>query len=155
MLETLEREYLFVVALDDERRWYRYHHLFSDFLRGRLKRERTGRVKELHLRAASWYERNGLASEAVGHALTAEDHERAADLVERVVGELWFRGEVLTLLGWLEALPEEAKRRRPRLLLEHATALMWIGRLDNVEPLVRKCARVVRPAAPQPAQPSP
>ena len=143
MLERLERENLFVVALDDERRWYRYHHLFADFLRGRLQRESPGRVGELHLEASDWYEQSGWPSAAVGHALAAEDHERAACLVERVVAQIWIRGEVLTLLSWLEALPEEAKRRRPRLLLEHAMALMLVGRLDNVEPLVREAERAV------------
>jgi LuxR family maltose regulon positive regulatory protein len=138
MLEMLERDNLFVVPLDDERRWYRYHHLFRDFLRTRLERQSPERISELHCRAAAWYEQNGLTSEAVGHALVAEDHERAADLVEQVIGEMWSRGEVMTLLGWLEALPEEAKLRRPRLLLEHATALMVVGRLDEVEPLLRE-----------------
>lgn len=143
VLERLERENLFVVALDDERRWYRYHHLFAGFLRERLRREHPERIRELHSRAAAWYEENGWVSEAVGHALSAEDYERAADLVERVVGEMWFRGEVLTLLGWLESLPERAKRRRPRLLLEHATALMWVGRLEGVESLVQEAERIV------------
>ena len=147
MLEKLERENLFVVPLDDERRWYRYHRLFADFLRGRLAREEPEGPATLHLRASEWYEGNGQAAEAVRHALAAEDHERAADLVERVVGEMWFRGEAATLLGWLEALPEGAKRRRPRLLLEQATALMWVGRLDGVEPLVREAERVVGAAA--------
>jgi LuxR family transcriptional regulator, maltose regulon positive regulatory protein len=147
MLERLERENLFVVALDDERGWYRYHHLFADFLRSRLERESPEHIPELHRRAAAWYEENGWVSEAVGHALSAEDHERAADLVERVVGEMWFRGEVLTLLGWLEALPESAKRHRPRLLLEHATALMWVGRLEGVELLVGEAERIVEAVA--------
>jgi LuxR family transcriptional regulator, maltose regulon positive regulatory protein len=138
MLERLEKDNLFVVALDEERHWYRYHHLFADFLRTRLERESPERIKELHCRAAVWYEQNGLISEAVGHALAAEYHERAADLVEQVIGKMWFRGEVMTLLGWLEALPETAKRRRPRLLLEHATALMVVGRLNDVEPLLRE-----------------
>src|SRR3712207_6032349 len=92
MLEKLERENLFVVPLDDERRWYRYHRLFADFLRGRLAREGPERLAPLHLRASEWCEENGLVAEAVRHALTAEDHERAADLIERVVGEVWFRG---------------------------------------------------------------
>jgi LuxR family maltose regulon positive regulatory protein len=100
MLVRLDHENLFVVALDDERRWYRYHHLFADFRRIRLERESPERVSELHCRAAAWYERNGLTSEAVGHALAAKDHERAADLVEQVIGEMWSRGEVMTLLGW-------------------------------------------------------
>lgn len=138
MLEKLERDNLFVVALDDERCWYRYHHLFGNFLRVRLEREDPGRIKELHLRAAAWYERNGLSSEAVGHALSAGDHDRAADLAERAADEVSFRGETVTLLRWLRALPVEAKRRRPRLLLEHATALMVVGRLEDVEPLLRE-----------------
>ena len=143
MLERMENDNLFVVALDDQRAWYRYHHLFADFLRGRLKREWPERVKDLYLRAASWYEQNGWPSEAVGHALAAEDYERAADLIERKAGDVWFRGEVLTLLNWLEALPEEAMRRRPTLLLQYAGVLMWVGRLDGVEPLVREVERAV------------
>jgi LuxR family maltose regulon positive regulatory protein len=99
MLERLERDNLFVVLLDDERRWYRYH-LFADFLRTRLEREGPERVSELHCRAVDWYEQNGLISEAVGHALAAEDHERATDLVKQVIGEMWFRSEVMTFLGW-------------------------------------------------------
>jgi LuxR family transcriptional regulator, maltose regulon positive regulatory protein len=134
MLERLEMDNLFVVALDDERRWYRFHHLFAEFLRGRLGRESSGRVGELHLAASDWFERNGWPSEAVGHALAANDHERA-------VGGTWLRGDVLTLLGWLERLPVESKRRRPRLLLEHATTLMVVGRLDSVEPLLREAER--------------
>jgi LuxR family transcriptional regulator, maltose regulon positive regulatory protein len=147
MLERLERDNLFVVALDEERHWYRYHHLFTDFLRTRLERESPERASELHSRAAEWYEGNALISVAVGHVLAAEDYERAAELVEQVIGELWFRAEVMTLLGWLEALPEGAKRRRPRLLLEHATALMWVGRLEGVESLVGEAERIVDAAA--------
>jgi LuxR family maltose regulon positive regulatory protein len=81
-LERLERENLFVVALDDERRWYRYHHLFADVLQGLLKQERSDEVKELHLEAAAWYERNGWTTEAVEHALVAGDVEWTARLVE-------------------------------------------------------------------------
>ena len=143
MLERLERENLFVVALDDERHWYRYHHLFADFLRSRLQREQPERRTELHRRAAAWYERHGWTSEAVGHALAAQDHDRAADFVEHVVREMWSRGEVMTLLGWLETFPEETKRRRPQLLFQYAAALLWVGRLDYIEPLVREIERAV------------
>jgi LuxR family maltose regulon positive regulatory protein len=143
MLERLERENLFVVPLDDERRWYRYHHLFADVLRSRLQREQPERIRELHRRAAAWYERNGWSSEAVRHALAAQEHDRAADLVEDVARKMWNRGEVMTLLGWLEALPEETKRRRPQLLLQYAAALLWVGRLDDVEPIAREIERAV------------
>src|SRR5829696_6901159 len=143
MLERLEHENLFVIALDDERQWYRYHHLFADVLRSRLQREQPERIRELHRRAAAWYEQNGWTSEAVGHALAAQEHDRAADLVEHVARKMWNRGEVMTLLGWLEALPEETRRRRPQLLLQYSAALLWVGRLDDVEPLVQEIERAV------------
>src|SRR5215203_1928432 len=143
MLERLERENLFVIALDDERRWYRYHHLFADFLRSRLQRGQPERMRELHRRAAEWYEQNGWTSEAVRHALAAQEHDRAADLVEQVARKMWNRGEVMTLLGWLEALPEEVMRRRPPLLLQYSAALLWVGQLDDVEPLVQEIEHAV------------
>jgi LuxR family maltose regulon positive regulatory protein len=143
MLERLEHDNLFVVALDDERRWYRYHHLFADFLRSRLQRGQPERMRELHRRAAEWYEQNAWTSEAVRHALAAQEHDQAADLVEQVARKMWNRGEVMTLLGWLEALPEETRRRRPQLLLQYSAALLWVGRLDDVEPLVQEIERAV------------
>jgi len=143
MLERLERENLFVIALDDERHWYRYHHLFADVLRSRLQREHPERIRELHRQAAAWYERNDWTSEAVRHALVAQEHDRAADLVEHVARKMWNRGQVMTLLGWLEALPEETRRRRPQLLLQYSAALLWVGRLDDVEPLLREIERAV------------
>jgi LuxR family transcriptional regulator, maltose regulon positive regulatory protein len=143
MLERLEHDNLFLIALDDERRWYRYHHLFADFLRSRLQRGQPERMRELHRRAAEWYERNGWTSEAVRHALAAQEHDWAADLVEQVARKMWFRAEIMTLLGWLEALPEETRRRRPQLLLQYSAALLWVGRLDDVEPLVQEIERVV------------
>lgn len=138
MLERLERENLFVVPLDDERRWYRYHHLFADFLRSRLERERTGKLAPLHLRASEWCEENALGVEAVRHAFSAGDYERAARLMERGIGQTWYRGEVVTLLSWLRRLPRETMRRRPLLLVWYAAALILIGRFDGVEPLLRE-----------------
>ncbi len=143
MLEELERGNLFLIPLDAERRWFRYHHLFSDFLKHRLEREEPGRVGELHSKASCWYEHHGWTREAIGHALAAEDYERAARLVEEAAGGVWRRGEVATLSAWLQSLPEEAKRRRPRLLLEHATALMWGGQLEGIEPLLQEAERAI------------
>jgi LuxR family maltose regulon positive regulatory protein len=141
MLERLERDNLFVFALDEERRWYRYHHLFADFLRGRLMRERPESTGELHLRASGWYEGNGHLSEAVGHALSAPDHNLAARLIEEGVEGAVERGEGTTALRWLEALPIEAKRLRPRLFVEHAVALVITGRPDDAEPLLKEAER--------------
>lgn len=144
MLERLERENLFVVPLDDERRWYRYHHLFADFLRGRLVRESPERADELHLCASGWYEENGLEAEAIRHALSASDpdYERAARLIEGEARQAWGRGEGPTALRWLEALPAGAKRRRPRLYLEHALDLALTGRPDAAVPFLEEAERV-------------
>ena len=87
MLEQLDRANLFLVPLDDQRRWYRYHHLFGDLLRSRLLDEH-GDVAELHSRASDWHDQNGEPVAAVRHALAAGDVERAADLVELAVPEL-------------------------------------------------------------------
>jgi LuxR family transcriptional regulator, maltose regulon positive regulatory protein len=141
MLEGLERENLFVVALDEERRWYRYHHLFRDFLRGRLMRERPESAGELHLRASGWYEQSGNLAEAIGHALSAPDYDLAARLIEEDVEGAVERGEGTTALRWLEALPTEAKRLRPRLFVEHAVALVITGRPDDAEPLLKEAER--------------
>jgi len=142
-LQRLERENLLVVPLDDDRVWYRYHHLFADFLRGRLERERPEQLAALHLRAAEWCEENALVAEAVRHALSAGDHERAARLMEWGIGQTWYRGEVVTLLGWLRKLPKEAMLRRPLLLVWYAAALMLVGQLDGVESLLREAEGVV------------
>jgi LuxR family transcriptional regulator, maltose regulon positive regulatory protein len=141
MLERLERDNLFVIALDDERHWYRYHHLFAEFLRGRLMRERPESTGELHLRASGWYEDNGHLPEAVGHALSAPDHDLAARLIEEGFEGAVERGEGTTALRWLEALPTEAKRLRPRLFVEHAVALVITGRPDDAEPLLKEAER--------------
>jgi LuxR family maltose regulon positive regulatory protein len=132
-----------VVALDDERRWYRYHHLFAEFLRGHLGRESPERMDELHRNASVWNEQNGGISSAIDHALYAGDHERAAQLMEQGIGQTWYRGEVATLLGWLVKLPEKTMRRRPLLLIWFAAAMMLAGRFDGVESLLEEADRVL------------
>ena len=143
VLERLERENLFVFALDDERRWYRYHNLFADFLRGNLARESPEHMDELHRIASAWNEQNGGLSSAIEHALSAGDHERAARLMERGIGQTWYRGEVATLLGWLGKLPKETMRRRPLLLIWFAAAMMLAGQFDGVESLLEEADRVL------------
>ena len=142
VLEGLEEANLFILPLDDRRRWYRYHHLFADFLRDRLDHVQGDRLPELHRRAARWYEGEGLIAEAVGHALVAGDFELAANLMERIAGNLFARGELATLLGWLNALPEVEVRARPRLGLTHVWALLFNGQLDAAESRLADVERV-------------
>jgi len=116
LIEYLEQSNLFIVPLDTERCWYRYHHLFADLLRSRLDDLLGSRGRApLHLRASKWYEGAGLFEEAIEHALAGSHHERAADLIEAHAGVVSHRGAILTLHRWLEALPETVVGARPRL----------------------------------------
>jgi LuxR family transcriptional regulator, maltose regulon positive regulatory protein len=132
MLETLERANLFVVPLDGERRWYRYHHLFADLLGHRLRQEAPAQdIRALHGRASLWHERNGSFDWAVQHALQAQDFERAASLAERVAQATFFSGRLATLSRWMEALPERLLQERPRLRLYQSWALLIGGQADG------------------------
>jgi LuxR family maltose regulon positive regulatory protein len=133
MLEALDRGNLFLVPLDDRRRWYRYHHLFADVLQARLLDERPGQVPDLHRRASAWYQQNGEPSEAIGHALAGGYFERAADLVERAIPAMRITRQEATVHGWLKALPDEAVRVRPVLSVAFAGALLAVGELMGVE----------------------
>ena len=132
-LEELERGNFFVVPLDDQRRWYRYHHLFAGVLRARLMAEQSAQVATLHQRASDWYRHHGAVADAIRHALAAADFERAADLVERALPAMRQSRLGVTLLGWLRALPDELVRHRPVLSVAYASALMTGGELDGVE----------------------
>jgi LuxR family maltose regulon positive regulatory protein len=127
-LESLERRNLFIVPLDDQRRWYRYHRLFADLLQQRLHQIQPDLVTALHRQASAWYEQNGWMPEAIDHALSAQDFERAAELIERTAQETMMRSEVATFLRWMELLPDELVRERPSLGIFHAWALLLQGR---------------------------
>jgi LuxR family transcriptional regulator, maltose regulon positive regulatory protein len=143
LLEAIERANLFLVPLDDERRWWRYHHLFADLLRARLERERPERLQALHRNAATWCEDRGLVDDAIGHAVAAGDPGWAARLVERQAEELLQRGEGATVHRWLRALPVELVRVRPQLSLAKAIAALVEGRpdLNEIEPLLEDAER--------------
>jgi LuxR family maltose regulon positive regulatory protein len=137
MLDRLEQENLFLIPLDDERRWYRYHHLFGDLLRHRLQQERHVLVAELHRRAAAWFAGQGVVAEAIGHALAAGDAELAANLLAVHGARFVARGESRTLQGWLDALPRERLLGDPRLCLIQAQALIHDRKVGTIEPYLR------------------
>ena len=141
MLEALDRGNLFLVPLDDRRRWYRYHHLFADVLQARLLDERPGQVPDLHRRASAWYEQNGEPPVAIGHALAAEDFGRAADLVELAIPAMRKSRQEATLRGWLKTLPDEVVRVRPVLSVGLAGALLAVGEFEGVEGRLRDAER--------------
>src|SRR5437764_671634 len=132
-LEYLERANLLLLPLDDEQHWYRYHHLFADTLRSRLKQTRPTLLPELHRRASAWYEQHEMLVEAVQHALAAPDVERAARLIEQNGISIAIRGQVHLVLGWLNALPDALVRSRARLCLCSALMLMFTNQLEAAE----------------------
>ena len=124
---------LFLVPLDDRRRWYRYHHLFADVLQARLLDEQPDRAPELHRRASDWYEKNGERSEAIRHAIAGNDFERAAELIERAIPAMRSGRQDWSMLGWLESLPDELVALRPVLSVHYAGELLDRGQLEGAE----------------------
>jgi LuxR family maltose regulon positive regulatory protein len=146
ILEQLERANLFVVPLDGERQWYRYHHLFAEVLRHRLTSGVPAEtVAALHRRASAWYERQGLVGEAVQHAQMAADHERATDLIEQHGVRIIVTGQVHTVLNWLSALPDALVRARPLLCTVHALALLLTNQLKATEARIQDAERGILP----------
>jgi LuxR family maltose regulon positive regulatory protein len=146
-LERLEQANLFVIALDDERRWYRYHHLFADVLRQRLGQEYPDLAPELHKRASGWFEEEGLVFEAINHALVAQDWERTVRLIETSGMAIVLSRQVQTMLGWIEEIPEELVRERPVLCTIHAIALVFLNRPDAAEARLQQAERCLRGTA--------
>jgi LuxR family maltose regulon positive regulatory protein len=151
MLAALDRDNLFLVPLDDQRRWYRYHHLFADMLQARLLDERPGEAPELHRRASAWHERAGDTAAAIEHALAAGDADRAAGLVEAAIPATTKERREAQLRRWLEALPEKVFSSRPVLANGYVGALMSTGETRGVEPRLRIAERWADAARAQPA----
>lgn len=154
-LEAIERANLFLVPLDNERRWYRYHHLFADLLRQRLHQGAASSagdaergVAELHIRASEWYEHNGLEIEAFHHAAAANDVARVERLIEGAWMPLHFRGAVAPVLNWLESQPRTVLDARPSLWTTYASVLLVTGQGDRVEPKLHAAEAALQDAEP-------
>ncbi len=153
-LEYLEQANLFVVPLDNERRWYRYHHLFADLLRQRLYQsaaasvgDETGGVADYHIRASSWYEANDLEIEAFQHAAAANDIERAVRLIEGKGMPLQFRGAMAPVINWLASLPTNELDARPSLWITYASALTMVGQpISKIKEVLKSAEAAVAAA---------
>ena len=154
-LEYLEQANLFIVPMDNERRWYRYHHLFADLLRQRLHQsaasptgdDRMG-VAELHIRASAWYEDSGLEIDAFHHAVAANDYERAERLIEGKGMPLHFRGAVAPVLNWVASLPATVLDARPSLWTAYASVLLVTGHTTGVEEKLQAAETALQDAEP-------
>jgi LuxR family maltose regulon positive regulatory protein len=147
LLDEIRKDNLFLIPLDPGGRWFRYHHLFAEVLQALLKRDHPDERTALHLRAAAWFEDEGYASEAVDHALRAGDMQRARELILKHQDSTLHKGEVATLLRWLEALPEEIERDDPSLSLARCWALFLSGQSAAIAPHLERaddaCERLV------------
>jgi LuxR family maltose regulon positive regulatory protein len=146
MLESLDRANLFLVPLDDRRRWWRYHHLFAEVLHTHLLDEQPDDVPDLHRRASGWYEEHGEPAPAIRHALAAGDVERAAGLVELAIPALRRSRQEAAIRGWLEALPNEVVRVRPVLAAGLIGALMSVGEFEGVDDRLQHVEGWLEPA---------
>ncbi|MHC1739781.1 MAG: LuxR C-terminal-related transcriptional regulator [Anaerolineaceae bacterium] len=133
-LEYIERANLFIAPLDNERGWYRYHHLFRDLLLNNLMNSNPGLVQELHRRASHWFADQNLPEEAIAHMLAAGDYDRAAVLVEQTAQQLDMENRLMAIAHWIDAIPDKVVGAHPWLCIYRAWGYQWMGRRDSVEP---------------------
>jgi LuxR family maltose regulon positive regulatory protein len=150
MLEQLERANLFIVSLDTQRRWYRYHALFTEALRHRLEQTQPAFFPILHHRASQWYAQQGHPNEAISHAITAQQWQWAADLIEQVYPRIWGNSEHAMVRRWLEKLPAEVMRSRPRLCLAYAKTLFMVSSYTTIERWLQDAETALRGTSPAP-----
>lgn len=153
VLERLERNNLFLIPLDSERRWYRYHPLFAECLIERLERSEPGRLPELHTRASQWYEKQGLLEEAIRYRIAAQDFESAATLVEKCIPQILDQGRVEQIFRWKEQLPLEIISSRPRLCLLLAFGFAQSGKLEQAESLLQMVESTINVSTESDSQP--
>lgn len=137
LLAHLESANLFLIPLDEGRRWYRYHHLFSDLLRSQLARSQSDLLPKLHRRASQWFEENGDIHAAVAHALQDTDLTQAAHLIEQHTLPKLYRGEVTMVVAWFDGLPEQILDSTPMLHINKAWALVMTRRSERIAEVER------------------
>lgn len=147
VLQALDKANLFLLPLDDQHEWYRYHHLFAELLRARLQQLSPDVIPVLHRRAADWFDEQGYGVEAVKHTLAGHAYERLGDLLEKYTVLLMTRGEMTTLVKWINALPPEVMQRRPYLLISLGWIYTFAGQIEKVEPLLQQAERQLQESA--------
>jgi len=132
ILDQFHKDNLFIVPLDLEHTWYRYHHLFGDLLANHLQKEFSKEeTQRLHRRASHWYEQEKRLDKAIQYALNGKDYERAADLIKQTAGEMIANGQVNVLLQWINALPESALKGHPQLLMRLGWSTFLSGKVTQ------------------------
>lgn len=144
-LAILENLGLFIVPQDDERFWYRYHHLFADLLRTRLQSISPDLVPELHQRASVWFEKHGDVEASIDHSLAALDWDNASRLIQLHIPNYLEKGQMATIIQWLEQFPQEEIFKKPKLCIQVAEMYSQAGMIDQIDPYLDKAEKLVTP----------
>jgi LuxR family maltose regulon positive regulatory protein len=140
MLERLFHGNLFLIPLDEEGRWYRYHHLFGELLRSLNTRTAESEIPELHQRAAQWYDSHSMGEEAMRHALSAQDYNLAVRYIERYASTLVMQGYARTVEAWMENIPEAQRVQSPKANMAFAWMHLLRGSYAQIAPFLERVA---------------
>ncbi|MBU1683739.1 hypothetical protein KJ742_07415, partial [Patescibacteria group bacterium] len=143
LLNELERSNLFVIPTDEARIWYRYHHLFADILRTRLKQTSPESIPILHMRASAWFENNGWIEESIEHSLIARDWDNASRLIDLHIYRYLENGQMTTVMKWIEGFPKDIIYRYPKLCVKVAEVYAQAGLIDQIDPLLDRAEEII------------
>lgn len=144
-LLQLERSNLFIVPLDDDRVWYRYHHLFADLLRTHLQQASPNLIPILHIRASAWFEKEGWTEESIHHSIAAKNWGNASRLVVQHIPAYLENGQMTTIMKWVEDLPHDIIYQNPKLCTLVAEVITQAGMIDQIDPFLNKAEEIVSP----------
>lgn len=144
VLEMLENNNMFIVSLDADRKWYRYHHLFADLLKQRVLLKEQLVINGLHVKASDWFERNRMFPLAIQHMLQTEHYEKAIQLLVDITENMWENGQHASIISYGELLPDEIIKANPRFSLFYAWVLITAGQIEKAEPLLSAAEKITR-----------
>jgi LuxR family maltose regulon positive regulatory protein len=142
ILEMLEKNNMFVIPLDEERNWYRYHHLFAELLKQRLRLRDKEAAIELHYKACIWFEQHNMFDFAIGHALAIKNHEKSIQLIGEVIEEMWETGQHSAILRYGTLLPHELIKKNPEFCLYYSWILITTGQIEEAEPFLESAEKI-------------
>jgi LuxR family maltose regulon positive regulatory protein len=144
MIEKLEKNNMFVIPLDTDRNWYRYHHLFADLLKQRLQQREKAAIIELHNRASDWFKNNSMPLLAINHAIEAENYEKSIKFLGEIIEMMWKSGQHFAIMKYGDLLPDELINLNPDICLYYSWILIMAGQIQKAEPFLVSAELIAR-----------
>ncbi|MBK7710083.1 MAG: hypothetical protein IPJ37_03280 [Bacteroidales bacterium] len=144
ILETLEKNNMFVIPLDTERNWYRYHHLFAELLKQRLHLREKAALAELHNNASEWFNNNSMPLLAIEHAIQTADFEKSILILGEIAETLWQTGQHAAIMKYGDLLPDELIKQNADFCLYYAWILVITGQIQKAEPFLASAERIIK-----------